>query len=303
MRTGLSDRPLKRRAIKLAYSIFAGRDRAHWQETAFGLRIDRAHGKIMYLGEKVGQLAPACFQDADEIVIVGSGPSLRDQDVSQLPIRSAILLNGAASLAPQVAPLFIAVEDERFIWRHFSMLRDIRRDCGLLLSPGAVRAILEQDREFLKDRRVSLIDNLLKPVHEVRRRETDPSLTSILDTTRLLSLDPEVGVVPAGTVALSAMQFALAAKPAKISLAGIDLKNAFGPRFYETAREMAPSGIVRGMDRILSGFVAAQQVAASRGIALGCLSPVSALLDVGYPFDPRISRSHSQPLPAERRVG
>ncbi|QCP88064.1 glycosyl transferase [Cereibacter sphaeroides] len=292
MRTGLSDRPLKRRAIKLGYSIFAGRDRAHWQETAFGLHIDRAHGKITYLGKNVGRLVPACFQDTDEIVIVGSGPSLRDQDVSQLPKRSAILLNGAAGIASHVAPLFVAVEDERFIWRHFSMLRDVGPDCGLLLSPGAIRAILEQDREFLKDRKVSLIDNLFKPVHEVRRRETDPSLISILDTTRRLSLAPEVGVVPAGTVALSAMQFALAAKPARISLAGIDLKNASGPRFYETAREMAPSGIVRGMDRILSGFVAAQQVAASRGIALGCLSPVSALLDIGYPFDPRISRSH-----------
>jgi hypothetical protein len=98
-----------------------------------------------------------------------------------------------------------------------------------------------------------------------------------------LSHDPDAGVVIFGTVALSAVQVALAAKPDRILLVGIDLTNAAAPRFYETATKSAPSGIVAGLDRILGGFAIALRSAQAQNTTILCASPVSALLVLGIP--------------------
>lgn len=284
-----SDRPIQRRLIKLGFSAFAGRKRAHWQDTFPGLRIDRERGQILYFGESAGVLSPTRLPDhAKEIAIVGSGPSIRKQHLTRLPPRSALLLNGAISLAAQLHPMAILIEDERFVWRHFDMLRDTPADCPWFLSPGVIRALLERDRTFLIGKQVRLIEDLLKPVHSPRLNRADPALAGVLDRQKLFSLEPERGIMPAGTVAYTAMQFAMASGPCLIGLAGVDLSNANQPRFYETMGNAAPSGIVRGLSRIIDGFSAAREIAGSRGIKLRCYSPVSVLLDVGYPHDPRL---------------
>jgi Kdo-III transferase WaaZ len=104
-----------------------------------------------------------------------------------------------------------------------------------------------------------------------------------------LSHDPDAGVVIFGTVALSAVQVALAAKPDRILLVGIDLTNAAAPRFYEAATKSAPSGIVAGLDRILSGFALARDSARANDIMMTCASPVSALLDIEIAYDSQLS--------------
>ncbi|KEP68229.1 glycosyl transferase [Thioclava dalianensis] len=289
-----SDRPFARRMVKLGFSLFAGRARAHGQDLWPGLRLVRdangvGHG--IYKGREAVTLQPAHLPAGlPEITLIGSGPSLKSQDLTRLPERSAILLNGAISVADRIAPLAIAVEDERFVWRHAEMLRTAPADCLWLLSPGAIRALLSLHPDALRDRRVGLIDNILKPAHARRRSLDDPTLGDVLrrDGEAALSRDPARGVVPAGTVAFSALQFALAARPAKIGFAGIDLGNANSPRFYETEGHSAASGIVSGLDRILSGFALARSEAEAQGIALACYSQVSALLEIGYQFSNRL---------------
>jgi hypothetical protein len=166
------------------------------------------------------------------------------------------------------------------------MLANLPRDIPLLLSPAALRAMAERDSDVLNGRRVALIDNLTKPVNQPRRKLSDPALDAVLTRGAngvALSHDPDAGVVIFGTVALSAVQVALAAKPDRILLVGIDLTNAAAPRFYETATKSAPSGIVAGLDRILGGFAIALRSAQAQNTTILCASPVSALLVLGIP--------------------
>ena len=281
----MSDRPVHRRAIKLAMTLLHPA-RAHRQDLWPGMAIDRPTGRVTWRGAPLLDLVPlaAMVPSSPEVIaVVGSGPSLSDQHPERLPPGAAILLNGAAVLATRVDPLAVMVEDERFVFRHMDVLAALAPGVPLMLSPAALRAVAERDAHLLRRHPVALIENIAKPVNAAKRALDDPALDEILcrgDGTAL-STDPDRGVVIHGTVALSAVQVALAARPGRIVLAGIDLRNAAEPRFYETAGDMAPSGLVTGLDRILKGFALMQRMAEARGTELRCASPVSALLDLG----------------------
>ena len=287
----MSDRPLGRSLIRLG-ALALGRDRAHRQDLWPGMRIEGAavawRGRPLLTLEPVSRIVP---RGLPLVAILGSGPSIGAQAVERLPAGSAILLNGAASLAGRVtAPLAVMVEDERFVFRHVAMLAAVARDVPLLLSPAALRALAERDAGLLAGRRVGLIDNMAKPVGHPRRALSDPALDRVLRRggDAALSRAPDKGVVIVGTVAFSALQVALAVRPAEVLLAGVDLTNAAVPRFYERAGDTAPSGLQKGLARILAGFALARDEAAAQGVALACASPVSALLDLGYPPDGRL---------------
>ncbi|MBU3030905.1 glycosyl transferase [Paracoccus marinaquae] len=284
----MSDRPLSRKVIRLGFQAL-GRSRAHRQDIWPGLAIDRPSGRVSWRRGHLLTLRPASAfipQGGALIAVVGSGPSLKDQRIEALGHGTAILCNGAATLAGRIHPLAVAVEDERFVFRHHAMLEALPRDIPLLLSPAVLRAWAERGAGALDGRTVALIDNLEKPVATPRRALSDPSLSQIVLRGRqgALSIDPDRGVVITGTVAFSALQFALAARPARILLAGIDLSNDSQPRFYESG-DQAPSGLSAGLERILAGFALAREAAARRDIVLTCASPVSALLGLGYPRD------------------
>lgn len=283
----MSDRPVSRKLIRLGFQAL-GRARAHRQDIWPGLAIDRSSAEVKWRGRHLLHLQPSSAiipEGLPLIAVVGSGPSLKGQRIEALGDGTAILCNGAASLAGRIRPLAVAVEDERFVFRHHAMLAALPRNIPLLLSPAAMRAWAERGAEPLRDRAVCLLDNLEKPVGLARRPLSDPALREIVirSVAGAVSLRPDHGVVISGTVAFSALQFALAAQPDRILLAGIDLNNDAQPRFYEQTDKTAPSGLSAGLERILAGFAAARDIAERRGIALGCASPVSALLGVGYP--------------------
>lgn len=296
---GRSDRPLSRSLIKLGARLLLGRDLAHVQDWYPGLSIDE--GRVLhYRRQPVATLRDAgILIDATRawIHIVGSGPSVAGADLSRLEPSSAILLNGAIHLAggPVAAPLAVAVEDERFVYRHFELMREkIAAGQACLFSVAALRAICERDRGWLADRRVILINDIRKPYGLPRRTAAQ---IRALDFVRLdpsgeygFSLSPERGVFQGGSVAVSALQFAIALRPAKIGFVGIDIRNAAEPRFYEERGQAAFSGIAGAEARILGHVALARTVAEERGIALVNFSPVSALSDIGIAFDDRLVR-------------
>lgn len=287
-----SDRPISRKLIRLGFQAM-GRSRAHRQDLWPGLAIDRPSGRVTWRGRTlftIAQAAEIIPPNPPLIAVVGSGPSLKDQRIEALGDGTAILCNGAASLSDRIRPLAVAVEDERFVFRHHAMLAALPRDLPLLLSPAAIRAWAARDPALLEHRRVALIENIERPLNAPRRPLSDPVLREIVlrGHRGALSLRPDQGVVITGTVAFSALQFALAAAPDRILLAGIDLTNDSQPRFYETT-DAAPSGLSAGIERILAGFGLAREAAERRGIALSCASPVSALLELGVPLDQRLT--------------
>jgi hypothetical protein len=226
------------------------------------------------------------------IVIIGSGPSVKGADLSSLPDGSALLLNGAISLmGGQIhEPLAVAIEDERFDWRHFTLLRE-RMTClevPLLLSPGVIRAIGELDPAFLRGRPIILIDDIRKPYGLPRRDRA--ALVGfdfvVVEGEAGFSSDPDRGVFQGGSVAISALQFALATGVREIGFLGVDIVNANAPRFYEKGGDVAYSGIAGAEARILAHIALARDVAATNGVRLSNHSQVSALRSIGLDYGP-----------------
>lgn len=293
-----SDRPLRRTLVKLACQLFLGNGRAHYHSWLPSLAIEGrkpgSPGRVVFRGRPVLRLLASDALDAragDDVIIIGSGPSVRGQSLTGLPAPSAILLNGAISLiGEQVAePLAVAIEDERFVWRHFPMIRDkIGADLLCLFSPGVLRALCELDRQWLADRPVVLIDDLRKPYGAPRRRQ---QALQDLDFVTLsgeagFSAEPDRGVFQGGSVAISALQFALHTKAKRIGFLGVDISNADAPRFYETSGDTAFSGIAGAEKRILAHIALAKAFAEKRGVALINHSPVSALRAIGLDYQP-----------------
>lgn len=293
-------RPWRRTAIKLGAMVL-GRKYRHFHNWMPHLQIQIEPGSrqrvIRYRGRTVVTLRPFSIlgNAAREIVVVGSGPSVRSTDFSNLPPQSVMLLNGAISLVPDriANPLAAVIEDERFIWKHFSMLRDhLSKTVPLILSVSVIRSICEIDPAFLSERQVILIDDLRKPYGKPRR---DPKLLETLSFTSIssngaygFSSDPDQGVFMGHSVAVSATQFAVACNPEIVGFAGIDLSNDTEPRFYEKAGRGEPSSIAGSIEVILGHISLARDCATERGIEFRNYSPTSALALIGIAYQPTL---------------
>lgn len=297
-----SNRPFARSLVKIAVRLALGGSRAHAQDWFPGLKLNLAtetqDGAIWYRGRLVGTLLSAAHSlpsRPSKLMIVGSGPSIEQNDLTRVDGSSCILLNGALSLVPDVIeePLAIAIEDERFIWRHFELVQKIPAQSLCLFSVSVIRAICELDTSWLKTRRIALIDNVRKP-YRIGRRGTEelralPYTRLIDDGASGFSERPFTAVFQAGSVAVSAMQFAIGWKPSEIGLLGIDIGNADQARFYETT-DKAYSGIRRAQARIIDHLMLAKDVAAESGIEIINHSSISVLNDFGFGFSDKLAK-------------
>jgi hypothetical protein len=283
-------KPLYRRLIKLILSGLRGWSHSHNWLPDFRIEANEAGppARAIYRGRKVcdfgsSRLLCEVFKGS-ELFVIGSGPSVATACFDEVGPRSAILLNGACTLIGKRVqePLAIAVEDERFIWRHFDLLRE-KTPAGtiLLLSTGVIRAVCDIDADWLQRMRIILIDDIRKPYGKMQRSYGELRLvrgTRINEAEDAgFSIDPDIGVFQGGSVAISAIQFAAYCRPQIISLIGIDISNADQPRFYEREGQTAPSGIKRSQDRILRHVALAREVCETSGTRLRSLSPISLL--------------------------
>lgn len=293
------NRPLWRSVVKLACRLL-GHERAHYHSWLPWLKISgrtpQQAGAVHFHGRRIVDLCSLGELKAragERIVIVGSGPSIKDADLSGLPPRTAILLNGAISLIGEgiAMPLAVAIEDERFVWRHFDMIRNtIGKDTLCLLAPGVIRALCEIDPAWIVGCSVILIDDVRKP-YGLPRRSFDDLLdlefaVLSLDETTGFSIDPDKGVFQGGSVAISALQFAIATGAREIGFIGVDISNADGPRFYEQADNIAFSGIAGAEARILAHIALANAYGEQHGVRLVNHSEVSALALIGLENQP-----------------
>lgn len=302
------NRPLRRHVMKIAALAF-GRKWSHGHNWLPFLQLKRAAAKnfefIVFKNRTVGKLSSAELLrerlNGTSIHIVGSGPSILQTDLSKTSARSTLLLNGALELiGTQIGdPLGIVIEDERFIWRHFDNLKaKVPADVICVFSVAVIRAICEIDIDWLSARQIVLIDDIRKPYAAPKPSNEELRARSYVsmdrDGTAGISLDPDRGVFQGGTVAVSALQFAIHCRPATIGLIGIDISNADSPRFYEQNGNAAPSGLQRAEGRIISHMILGKAIAAQNNITLQNHSPTSLLNRYGFSYDNRLEKNESR---------
>jgi len=295
----LPNRPPRRYFARLASLLRYGPGGAHaeewWPSLSLTLPVSGS-GEIRYRGDRVAPLLPyPAPGDLDEIVVVGSGPSLASQDTSKIPVDRALLLNGAIHLlAPGgPKPLGLVIEDERFVWRHADMIASrVPEGTDCYLSTSVILALCETKPGWLAGQKIHHLDFLHRPYGRRKRSKTDLRQLDHLrwssDGGVAISLLPPAGLMPGGSVAATGAQLALYLSPARIGLAGIDLTDTKQPRFYETAGDQAMSRIDAARPRILATFALIAQECAQRGIVLENYSSVSKLADIGVAYAPRL---------------
>lgn len=295
-----SDRPLRRQIVKLLCRIFLGGRRAHYHSWLPSLAIEGRRwgspGVAYFRGSELVHLLDTdalSVRAGARIVIIGSGPSVSGQDLTGLPSHCAILLNGAISLTRDKVrePLAVAIEDERFVWRHFDMIeRHVAPGTLCLFSVGVIRALSERDPGWISGRSVVLIDDIRKPYGLARRKAETLRLFDFVTLDEAgaagFSAEPDRGVFQGGSVAISALQFALQSGAREVGFIGVDISNAASPRFYEQTGETAFSGIAGAEGRILAHIALAKAWAESKGVVLANHSPVSALPLIGLDYRP-----------------
>ena len=293
---------VKRALQKARARLFLPPQKSHWHSWQPRLSIEKAslnkQGEISYRSRLAGNLKHAAYLKSEaekEIIVVGSGPSIRTQNLASLPTKSTILLNGAISLIPsqKIIPLAIAIEDDRFVAKHFAMMKScIPKEAICLFSPSVLRAIAERDENWLLNKTTIMIDNVCKPFEAERIQPTELINSPICIWHSQLktgfSLGPHVGIFGVGTVAYTALQFATFCRPELIGLAGIDLTNANQPRFYETSKNKSWSGIDKAQSSILNGFQLGSKILAKHDIELENYSEVSTLKQIGIKYKKRI---------------
>ena len=167
-------------------------------------------------------------------------------------------------------------------------LRDISSDRRL-----AILAVCAMEwRVTIADAVVETHDRVVGKIWRDAKKLCDAQIndakTSLQETLRSFkahfSTRPDLGVVICGTVAFSALQFALAAGPREVALAGIDLTNFDEPRINETKDSRACTGLDESVPRMLSHFRLAADCAKLGGVRLKTLSQPSRLPEVGFDF-------------------
>lgn len=183
------------------------------------------------------------------VYIIGSGPSIREQDIGKLKSKNTILLNGAINLIESsgIDPIMIVVTDSSFIRNRFEIIKAVPPNISLALQFSVVREILLRIPDFFESRSLFLL----------REREERISIEPV-ENRRFLETFSEIetfGVLHSGTVMSAAIQIAAYLKFSKIFLLGFDIGNANLPRFYETDNNKVRCGLLNDYEKEILPFM------------------------------------------------
>lgn len=242
-------------------------------------QLGRFRYEISFSGSTVCTSLPLSDfnETVGDIAIIGSGPSVKMMDFEKISTLNCVLLNGAITLAEtyDIKPLACIIVDSTFIENRFDTLRSLPSGTRMILAPGVIRAISERNPRFLSDKRVYLVQNILKPVYDPGPPFSEEQ--TVAGQARF-SFNLNCGFVDGGTVMAVGMQLAHQIKVRNTYLIGLDINNFEMPRFYETEKNKLKCGLARDYQRsILPFMMAASGIFRQDSLSIYNCSPVSKL--------------------------
>lgn len=270
-----------------------GRAYRHMAELHPRFAIDPVRHAVTWNGRVVCELAPLSDlmgqHQGEPAFLVGSGPSLKHQDLRALGARHCFGMNGSIVRLAQdgVRPSYYVIADADFTRNRWTLMRQILASgAHCLFTPAVLNAICERDATVLAGARVSLYHNhfkdygqpALEPQDIVGRFAGDARILT-RDGRIGFSKDPLLGVFTAHTVMYFALQLAYGMGFRDLYLLGMDLGDQGGAtRFYETGRGAMPSHMGRDYEAwILPSFRIVGGLCDRGELQVHNLSPISRL--------------------------
>lgn len=273
-----------------------GRNYRHMAELhpQLALDLDSNPQRVLWQGNEVATLAPIHHDtnaSNDWAFIVGSGPSLKDIDISAIAQHKSVGVNGSVMkfIEHNIAPDYYVIADANFIrerWTIVQQMLALKPHC--FFTPSVISAICAIDANQLSDVNFSVFNNHFKNYNQPVTEYTDIIQLAANDSDIIthdgkvgFSLNPNKGVFTAHTVVYHALQIAYGLGYRRIGILGMDLSEntASTPtRFYETGRHATPSHVSRDYaDRILPSFMVVKYLCERNLLSVYNLSPNSRL--------------------------
>ena len=235
--------------------------------------------KVEIIPNKLGNLFP--FFHRKRVFLVGSGPSIKEQNMHLLAKEKTIFLNGAISLVKShnIQPTAFIVTDKRFVKNHKTLFFSLPSNIPCLFTLDVVKEVLNNDPNFFQAHTLFLIEKATRPYlkDKIKIEELDTSYFAKKHN-NACSLDINHGFVEAGTVMYAAAQVILSYKPKEIILVGFDLGNSNNPRFYESVNNKAKSKLQKALHKnIIPAFSLLSELCHIKNISIKNASPISKM--------------------------
>ena len=275
---------IKEKLIKKYLSITRGRDNSYSFSYYPYIKIIEDN-KIYWKNNFLFKLCDfkELLSSQEEIFIVGSGPSVKNQNLSILKNKNVIFLNGAINLAWQydITPFLLAITDATFILNRGEIISKISKNIPLLLSLSSIKAMKCFFPHILKENSIYISNSPLEPYNGTKKQisDLDKQYFYIVKAgDSAFSLNPSKGLYNGGTVMSNAIQIAFYSGFKKIFLLGFDIGNANQPRFYENNKNKIKCGLLNDYEtEILPFMKGTKELAEIKGISIYNCSPITKL--------------------------
>ncbi len=282
--SNIDNRRFRRKISDIFFKILLPKNRHHLLDTLpeMKLSLSPVGWSVEFKNHYIDTISNTYnFSKETDINLIGSGPSILDQNFSSLENKPVILMNGTITLCSTYTfnKLYYVIIDSTFIINRFNLIKENIPDNAIIfLTPGVLHCILECDISFTKKRRVIIIENILEKYLENRKNiNTLVQKNIIIRNNTGLSLDINNGYFDGGTVMYTAAQIALAFNPKTVSFFGFDLGNSNQPRFNEDESNKLKSGLLKDYNIIISSIKLFGRVCQKRNIDIFNYSPISTI--------------------------
>lgn len=264
------------------------------------LTADGERWKIYWRKQHKGQTmawAPLTTMQPNLLYVVGSGPSVAEQDLSQIGDAPTLVVNGAASLIADGTlknPIGVVMEDARFVRQRPDFIEGLPRSTPLFVTQSVLQALGAMNGDWLSQFPVYFMQGFTARYWQPwQPLECFDSQDYRASDNAALSLDLSQGVFGCGTVMYAASQVALMHGASHIRLAGLDLTNFEQPRFYEQRNDQAWTGLQNAYEtRILPAFTLLKNVCDERGVTIENCSHTSIIPREVLPFSDALMPPH-----------
>jgi Kdo-III transferase WaaZ len=230
-------------------------------------------------------------QYSGEVLLLATGPSIKDIDFSSFPSYPTVGVNGAWYLDKILSFGIYIIVDMTFIDKKPDILKEIISRPNLILFTtvhGVVKLVqMFSAQHILCD--VCVIEDKCYQTYKPRVKNNDINKlyskrnnVSFFNDNKKIAFNHDIrsGVFDAGTVVYWSLQILAYLGFNKIYIAGLDMSNFSTPRFYETSDNMLPSFLEDKVnDLIIPAFHLASIELKKRNIEVVNLSPNSAIPD------------------------